>query len=240
MNPISALQAELLAGLHDARIAAGREAESGRGAARALDQIVNRLGQNGANGAINDTDQQTTFALALRQVNDQGKSVNKKLNKPDISFVADDNGTQRRVNVEIETQNVRQHASMVNKDRNALNLFVKVHPWTGEIESGWMREPGGKMVKVSKAQIDQVIDTRVKALPDASLKVSPKGTQVRTKPKATGSKPGVTATKSATRAQPAKPAAARPARRGGRPAREYESELEQEFAHESESEALAV
>jgi hypothetical protein len=238
MNPMSAFQAELVAGLHDARIASGREAESGRGAARALDQIVNRLGQNGANGPISDDAQQTTFALALRQVNDQGQRVNRKLNKPDISFIADDNGTQRRVNVEIETQNVTQHATMVNRDPNAVNLFVKVHPWTGAVESGWMREPGGKMVRVSKAEIDHAIDQRLKALPDGSLKVSKKGTQVRAPSKAAPA--ASKATTAAARPKPARAATATPTRRSGRPAREFEAELEHEFAMESASEAVAV
>lgn len=165
------------------------EAESGLGTARALTTVVDQLSR--LNGTpLTPEEQRLTFALALRQVDAQGRPTSRALNKPDISYLTGDPAHPQRVNIEIETQNLRRHVNEVNRDRQAHNVFVQADPWTGAILGGLERLPGsGKMRRLSAAQAQQALTQLPAPRRDPTLAVDPRtGAQVRRTPARTATR----------------------------------------------------
>jgi hypothetical protein len=237
MSAFTAFAAELLAGLRENSLPPLREqeSESGLGTAHALTTIMAQLA-----GQLPPDQQQTVFSLALAQVDANGQRVNpRQLNKPDISFVADAGGTQRRVNIEIETGDVRKHYKDVNRDRNAHNVFVKIDPWTGAFQSGIVRAPDGTVRHLrSPAEVQQALAALPKAQVDPTLRYR-NGVQERKKtstgpsgttgPVRTGAMPRISRPAQRPRPRPAAPARTAKRTRGAREFEwewEFESELE--------------
>lgn len=234
---LAALAADIFAALRETplRPLPEQESESGLGTARALTTIMDQLAAQTGGAPLSPADQQLVFALALSQVDAHGRRVTPgKVNKPDISFIADADGAKRRVNIEIETANLRKHYDDVNKDGNAHNVFIKIDPWTGAFKGGIVREPGGKVTHLSTAaEVQRALAQLPRAQRDPTLAVNKKGAQVRRLPRPTPVRP-----MGATRA--ARPAARTrmPAATRGRPrtrgAREFEWEWEIDGGFESE------
>lgn len=149
MDPLSAFEAELVAALRASStpLPPAGESESGLGTARALAALVEQLSRLGGDQGLSPDEQQRTFALALRQVDVHGRPVSSQLNKPDVSYLGNADGAVRRVNIEIETQNLQRHVDAVNRDRAAHNVFLRADPWTGEILGGLERAPGAQTVR---------------------------------------------------------------------------------------------
>jgi hypothetical protein len=193
MDPLSAFHAELAAAWRERETPSlpTNESETGRGGARALNDILDQLAAQAADGPLSDADQQRTFALALRQVDAQGRPVSRQLNKPDISYLGAVDGTPRRVNIEIETQNLRQHVAAVNRDPAAHNVFVRVHPWTGQILGGLERAPGGTITRpLTAAEAQALLKQLPPAQRDPTLTVHPtRQTQLRRFARATAVRP---------------------------------------------------
>lgn len=129
-------------------------------------------------------EQRLTFALALRQVDAGGKPTSQALNKPDISYLSGDSAHPQRVNIEIETQNLRRHVNQVNRDRQAHNVFLQADPWTGAILGGLERLPGSMAVRrLSAAQAQQALTRLPASRRDPTLAVHPRtGAQIRRTP----------------------------------------------------------
>lgn len=231
MFALSALVPDLLAALREMPPPHLREleSESGLGTARALTSILDQLSAQQGGAPLSPAEQQRVFALALRQVDSQGRSVNQQLNKPDISFIgAGPDGAARRVNIEIETQDLRRHVTAVNRDPNAHNVFLKIDPWTGAVLGGIERAPGGKERPLSAAQAQAALTQLPKPQQDPTLTVDPRsGKQKRTKPKPT---PARASSGAARTAKPAprttRPSAPARGRARGRGAREFEGFFE--------------
>jgi hypothetical protein len=157
------------------------EGETGLGAATALGQLVGLLSQSG--GLATTQDQQLALALALKQADATGRPIRRALNKPDISYVtpAGPRGAFERVNIEIEANKPFQHLNQVRRDPKARNYFVKVHPWTGQIEQAWMMAPGqkGRPTPLTPTQLQDLQRTLPKPVRDPSLSIDAKGRQRR-------------------------------------------------------------
>jgi hypothetical protein len=233
MDPLLAFEAEIDAALRESALhsPATNESESGLGTGRALTSLVDQLSRLGGD-PLSTTDQQHTFALALRQVDAQGRPINpRQLNKPDISYVADtgDGGT-RRVNIEIETQNLNRHVNQVNRDPTAHNVFLKIDPWTGAILGGLERAPGATTMRTLTAdQAQAAVGQLPKPQRDPTLGVHPRtGAQVRNTPRPRAATRGATARTTAARTtgstRPAATARTARPRATGRRARESEWE----------------
>ena len=183
MNTLEQFQAELDAALRSGSPQSFAESESGLGTARALTSIVDQLSRLSGT-PLTPEEQQHTFALALRQVDASARPTSKALNKPDISYLTDVGGTPRRVNIEIETQRLLQHAAMVNRDRQAHNVFLLANPWTGAIRGGLERVPGSaKMRRLTADQAQKALAGLPVPRRDPTLSIHPRtGTQVRRLP----------------------------------------------------------
>jgi hypothetical protein len=157
------------------------EGETGLGAATALAQMVSLLAQSG--GLSTSQDQQLALALGLKQVDADGQRLRGTLNKPDISYVAAGRrpGRFHRVNIEIESDKPFQHLRQVRRDKNATNVFVKVHPWTGQIEQAWLLKPGqtGRPRALKPIEVQNLQNTLPKPVRDPSLRTDRAGKQRR-------------------------------------------------------------
>lgn len=179
MNTFEQFEAELAAALAPAPRQNHSESESGLGTARALTAIVDQLSRLSGT-PLTPAEQQQTFALALRQVDARGRPTSQALNKPDISYLTDIGGTPHRVNIEIETQNLRRHVAMVNRDRQAHNVFVLANPWTGAIQGGLERAPGSPLRRLTASEAQTVLAGLPAPRRDPTLAVNPlTGTQIR-------------------------------------------------------------
>jgi hypothetical protein len=163
-----------MAGYHELELAAqelenfnaappGAEGETGRGAATALLQLLHTV--ENTNGLVTPEQQQAALRVGLAQLDAAGRPLRNVaipgvirrgvLNKPDVSYLYQDPAprgvsTLRRMNVEIDTNpgESRRHQAIVNgRDPNARNLYVVVHPWTGQIVSAQVREPGARRMR---------------------------------------------------------------------------------------------
>jgi hypothetical protein len=204
------------------------EGETGLGAATALTQLVAQLSQSA--GLATPQDQQLALALALKQVDASGAHLRRAVNKPDVSYVsAGPGGALQRVNIEIESDKPFQHLKQVRRDAAATNVFVKVHPWTGQIEKAWILQPGakGQPTEITPTQMQNLQATLPKPVRDPSLTIDPKTGQQKRLPQPKPPQP--TRTRSAARPTQRPSAAARGS--GGRRQRELESEFEFELEH---------
>lgn len=110
----------------------GLDRESGLGTGKALLRIFNGLKRKSGIRTLKVAFQR--IRRGRRQVDANGKQVG--TNKPDISY-RDRKGC--RVNIEFDTSpsTSKKHEGVVNgRDPNALNYFIVIHPWTGEIKRG--------------------------------------------------------------------------------------------------------
>jgi len=213
VNTFAQVEAELAAALAYPSRRDAAESESGLGTARALTSLIDQLSK--AHGTpLTPEEQRHTFALALRQVDASGRPTSRQLNKPDVSYLSGDPNTPQRVNIEIETQNLRRHVNEVNRDRQAHNVFVQADPWTGAILGGLERLPGStSMRRLTAAQAQQALTRLPAPRRDPTLTVDPRtGAQVR---------------RSLAR-RPTRPTTRKPVRRGTR-----ESEFGEAFPPES-------
>lgn len=186
MDPLTAFEAELAAALRASSPPSppAAESESGLGTARALAALVDQLSRATGGDPLSSDDQRRTFALALRQVDVHGRPVSSQLNKPDVSYLGNEGGAQRRINIEIETQNLKRHVEAVNRDRNAHNVFLRADPWTGEILGGLERVPGTTAMRpLNAAQAKALIAQLPRPQRDPTLAVDAKTrAQIRRRP----------------------------------------------------------
>jgi hypothetical protein len=113
-----------------------RETEDSIATTRAKHKLMRNLYYGIGGTAIGDQ----VVRWGQRQVDVEGKRLG--TNKPDASYIS---AQGERVNIELDTD-VNQslaHSKKVNRDPNARNIYLIIHPTTGEVIGGRIREPGG-------------------------------------------------------------------------------------------------
>jgi len=114
-----------------------RETEDSIATTRAKHKLMRNLYSGIGGTAIGDQ----VVRWGQRQVDVEGKRLG--TNKPDASYIS---AQGERVNIELDTD-VNQslaHSKRVNRDPNARNIYLIIHPTTGEVIGGRIREPGQK------------------------------------------------------------------------------------------------
>jgi hypothetical protein len=112
-----------------------RETEDGIATTRAKHKLMRNLYSRIGDTATGDQ----VVRWGQRQVDRRGRVLGP--NKPDASYIS---ARGERVNIELDTdvQQSLRHSADLNRDRRARNIYLIIHPTTGEVIGGRIREPG--------------------------------------------------------------------------------------------------